>query len=265
MRRSARTATGRHTTPSCSRSTRARSPSAASGRRPCSSVRPRTPPAGCSAPAHARRQPALGADAKGRSGLEADARAAAPRSALQPDQPRVRAGGGRRPDHLDGRHRADHLPGQAVRRDGCAPPPGCRGAQRARPAPHGKVPGAMPAQRLLLWQRRGARQAPAARAGRGPVDPANGGIGNAILRFPLDLSAVEDYFIPANGLFLDNVRAAPPPRPLRMTIESCLHACNTLCRLRVLQRWRRAHGPCMRRRASHACSAPGCAQHERGR
>ena len=66
----------------------------------------------------------------------------------------------------------------------------------------------MPAQRLLLWHRRGPRQAPAARAGRGPVDPPNGGIGNAILRFPLDLSAVEDYFIPSNGLFLDNVRAA---------------------------------------------------------
>ncbi|KAK9845947.1 hypothetical protein WJX81_006724 [Elliptochloris bilobata] len=40
--------------------------------------------------------------------------------------------------------------------------------------------------------------------GRGPVDVANQGFGNAILRFPLDLSAVEDYFTPANGVFLDN-------------------------------------------------------------
>jgi hypothetical protein len=87
--------------------------------------------------------------------------------------------------------------------------------------------GARPAERLL-WQRRGPRQAPAARAGRGPVDPANGGIGNAILRFPLDLSAVEDYFIPANGLFLDNVRAAPLPRLPRGRLGGrgvrCMHA-----------------------------------------
>ncbi|KAK9907714.1 hypothetical protein WJX75_008634 [Coccomyxa subellipsoidea] len=41
--------------------------------------------------------------------------------------------------------------------------------------------------------------------GRGPVQPQNGGYGNAILRFPLDLSDVEDYFIPANGVYLDNV------------------------------------------------------------
>ncbi|EIE18213.1 hypothetical protein COCSUDRAFT_68343 [Coccomyxa subellipsoidea C-169] len=41
--------------------------------------------------------------------------------------------------------------------------------------------------------------------GRGPVQPENGGYGNAILRFPLDLSDVEDFFIPANGLYLDNV------------------------------------------------------------
>ena len=37
------------------------------------------------------------------------------------------------------------------------------------------------------------------------MDPPNQGYGNAILRFPLDLSAAEDYFIPANGVFLDNV------------------------------------------------------------
>ena len=43
--------------------------------------------------------------------------------------------------------------------------------------------------------------------GRGPVQPQNGGYGNAILRFPLDLSDVEDYFIPANGVYLDNVRS----------------------------------------------------------
>lgn len=49
-----------------------------------------------------------------------------------------------------------------------------------------------------------------AHAGRGPVDPGNGGIGNAILRFPLDLSAVEDYFIPSNGVFLDNVTLPSP-------------------------------------------------------
>lgn len=41
------------------------------------------------------------------------------------------------------------------------------------------------------------------------MDPPNQGFGNGILRFPLDLSKVEDFFIPANGVFLDNVR---PPR-----------------------------------------------------
>ncbi|BDA47795.1 hypothetical protein COCOBI_11-0520 [Coccomyxa sp. Obi] len=41
--------------------------------------------------------------------------------------------------------------------------------------------------------------------GRGPVQPEKGAYGNAILRFPLDLSDVEDYFIPANGVYLDNV------------------------------------------------------------
>lgn len=39
------------------------------------------------------------------------------------------------------------------------------------------------------------------------MQPQNGGYGNAILRFPLDLSDVEDYFIPANGVYLDNVRS----------------------------------------------------------
>jgi len=39
------------------------------------------------------------------------------------------------------------------------------------------------------------------------VQPQNGGYGNGILRFPLDLSDVEDYFIPANGVYLDNVSA----------------------------------------------------------
>jgi hypothetical protein len=38
------------------------------------------------------------------------------------------------------------------------------------------------------------------------VDPAEGGYGNGVLKFPLDLSKVEDFFIPANGVFLDNVR-----------------------------------------------------------
>ena len=42
--------------------------------------------------------------------------------------------------------------------------------------------------------------------GRGPVNPAEQGYGNGILKLPLDLSKVEDYFIPANGVFLDNVR-----------------------------------------------------------
>eukprot|EP00884_Botryococcus_braunii_P022459 jgi/Botrbrau1/8898/Bobra.0148s0015.1 len=41
--------------------------------------------------------------------------------------------------------------------------------------------------------------------GRGPVDPINGAFGNAILRFPLDLSTVQDYFIPSNAVYLDNV------------------------------------------------------------
>ena len=52
----------------------------------------------------------------------------------------------------------------------------------------------------------------ASAAGRGPVDPAEGGYGNGVLKFPLDLSAVEDYFIPANGVYLDNV-SPPPPGP----------------------------------------------------
>lgn len=42
------------------------------------------------------------------------------------------------------------------------------------------------------------------------MDPAKGGYGNGVLRFPLDLSTVEDYFIPANGVYLDNVS---PPHP----------------------------------------------------
>ena len=41
--------------------------------------------------------------------------------------------------------------------------------------------------------------------GRGPVQPEKGAYGNAILRFPLDLKDVEDFFIPANGVYLDNV------------------------------------------------------------
>lgn len=44
-------------------------------------------------------------------------------------------------------------------------------------------------------------------AGRGPVDPTRMGYGNGILKFPLDLASVEDCFIPANGVFLDNVSA----------------------------------------------------------
>lgn len=39
------------------------------------------------------------------------------------------------------------------------------------------------------------------------MQPQNGGYGNGILRFPLDLADVEDYFIPANGVYLDNVRS----------------------------------------------------------
>ena len=42
------------------------------------------------------------------------------------------------------------------------------------------------------------------------MDPAKGGYGNGVLKFPLDLSTVEDYFIPANGVYLDNVS---PPHP----------------------------------------------------
>ena len=42
-------------------------------------------------------------------------------------------------------------------------------------------------------------------AGRGPVEPSKMGYGNGILKLPLDLSKVEDYFIPANGVYLDNV------------------------------------------------------------
>ena len=54
----------------------------------------------------------------------------------------------------------------------------------------------------------------ASAAGRGPVDPAKGGYGNGVLKFPLDLSTVEDYFIPANGVYLDNVSSPHPcPRP----------------------------------------------------
>lgn len=45
--------------------------------------------------------------------------------------------------------------------------------------------------------------------GRGPVQPEKGAYGNAILRFPLDLKDVEDYFIPANGVYLDNVCPCP--------------------------------------------------------
>ena len=41
--------------------------------------------------------------------------------------------------------------------------------------------------------------------GRGPVQPEKGAYGNAIMRFPLDLKDVEDFFIPANGVYLDNV------------------------------------------------------------
>ena len=41
------------------------------------------------------------------------------------------------------------------------------------------------------------------------MDPPKQGYGNGILKFPLDLSKVEDYFIPANGVFLDNVSPLP--------------------------------------------------------
>lgn len=42
------------------------------------------------------------------------------------------------------------------------------------------------------------------------MNPAEMGYGNGILKFPLDLSKVEDFFIPANGVFLDNVRRLEP-------------------------------------------------------
>ena len=41
------------------------------------------------------------------------------------------------------------------------------------------------------------------------MNPPKQGYGNGILKFPLDLSKVEDYFIPANGVFLDNVSPLP--------------------------------------------------------
>ena len=44
------------------------------------------------------------------------------------------------------------------------------------------------------------------------MDLAQGGYGNGVLKFPLDLSTVEDYFIPANGVYLDNV-SPPHSRP----------------------------------------------------
>ncbi len=57
-------------------------------------------------------------------------------------------------------------------------------------------------------------------AGRGPVDPSKGGYGNGILKFPLDLSKVEDYFIPANGVFLDNVSPLTAPTEHESCVET---------------------------------------------
>ena len=63
------------------------------------------------------------------------------------------------------------------------------------------------------------------------MDPAEQGYGNGILKLPLDLSRVEDYFIPANGVFLDNVRpctlsvAAPAKSVLVVPLENRSRGC----------------------------------------
>ena len=64
--------------------------------------------------------------------------------------------------------------------------------------------------------------------GRGPVQPEKGAYGNAILRFPLDLSDVEDFFIPANGVYLDNVR--PLTSCCNAPCWPNLYECSTHCR-----------------------------------
>jgi len=62
-------------------------------------------------------------------------------------------------------------------------------------------------------------------AGRGPVEPSKMGYGNGILKLPLDLSKVEDYFIPANGVYLDNVSSQPSfPAPVSENALKFTHA-----------------------------------------
>ncbi len=57
------------------------------------------------------------------------------------------------------------------------------------------------------------------------MDPSKGGYGNGILKFPLDLSKVEDYFIPANGVFLDNVssQTLPTIEPMQRQLSPVMH------------------------------------------
>ena len=65
-------------------------------------------------------------------------------------------------------------------------------------------------------------------AGRGPVNPPKQGYGNGILKLPLDLSKVEDYFIPANGVFLDDVGPIAPSH-LVLPLLALSHAFPAMC------------------------------------
>ncbi len=53
------------------------------------------------------------------------------------------------------------------------------------------------------------------------MDPAKGAYGNAMLKIPLDLSKVEDFFIPSNGVFLDNVSGPACPSPCHFPSSMC--------------------------------------------